>query len=605
MDLSASLRMVQVPSNNPLHMKKLLNASLLLATLCSPSLALQGNDSCTTPEAIVGTGTFNFDCTTATTGSAGQGEGLCYAFASTAVDQDVWFEWTPDFSGMVIITTCGGSTDDTKIAAYPGSGCPSFGAAVACNEDDCGYQSTIEFGVIDGSTYMLQIGNFPGSIPTTAGTFTITEDAPDYLPETGHYYDWIATGPIDWASAKTAAESLYYQGVQGHLVSITSQEENDFIQTTFGQRAWVGAYQDHNDPSYSEPSGGYVWVTGEPWSFEFWAPGEPSNFANNEHFLEMFIAGDWNDQPNSGNGLVHGFYVEYEVPAYNPANGNYYDYVRTGAIDFDSAKAMAETMFYQGVQGHLATITSDEENDFISDTFDSKAWIGAYQDLTDPNYSEPDGGWKWVTGEPWGYDSWNTGEPNDGTGANEHYAEAWVGLWNDKQLSGSDNVGGFFVEYSNITIPGIFCTGDVSNPTGCPCNNHGTGEEGCANGSGLGGRLRATGSASVSSGLVTLSGSQLIASQPGLYFQGNNAINAGDGTLFGDGIRCAGGGVIRLQVRFASSAGESATNVDIAATGGVAAGDTKRYQLWYRDPLTSACGAQFNLTNGVEITFSS
>jgi hypothetical protein len=319
----------------------------------------------------------------------------------------------------------------------------------------------------------------------------------------------------------------------------------------------------------------------------------------------MFIAGDWNDQPNSGNGLVHGFYVEYEVPAYNPANGNYYDYIKTGAIDYDTARTMAEGMYYLGVQGHLATITSDEENDFISDTFDSKAWIGAYQDLNDPNYSEPLGGWKWVTGEPWGFDAWNTGEPNNGTGANEHYAEAWVGLWNDKQLSGSDNVSGFFVEYSNITIPGIFCIGDVSNPTGCPCNNHGTGDEGCANGSGLGGRLRASGSASVSAGIVTLSGSQLIASQPGLYFQGNNAINAGDGTLFGDGIRCAGGGVIRLQVRFASSAGESETNINVAAAGGAVAGDTKRFQLWYRDPLTSSCGAMFNLTNGVEITFSS
>jgi hypothetical protein len=103
---------------------------------------------------------------------------------------------------------------------------------------------------------------------------------------------------------------------------------------------------------------------------------------------------------------------------------------------------------------------------------------------------------------------------------------------------------------------------------------------------------------------VTLTGSQLIASQPGLYFQGNNSVNAGDGTLFGDGIRCAGGGVIRLQVRFSDSVGDSETNINIAVVGGVDAGDTKRYQLWYRDPNTSPCGAGFNLSNGLEITFS-
>ena len=187
----------------------------------------------------------------------------------------------------------------------------------------------------------------------------------------------------------------------------------------------------------------------------------------------------------------------------------------------------------------------------------------------------------------------------------EHYAEAWVGLWNDKKLSGSGNVDGFFIEYSDITLPGTFCSGDISSPTGCPCNNYGNPEEGCANGSGVGGRLRASGSASVSSGIITLSGSQLIPNQPGLYFQGNNAVNGGDGNLFGDGLRCAGGGVVRLQVRFASTTGGSLTTINVAAVGGVSAGDTKRYQLWYRDPLTSPCGAQFNLSNGVEITYSS
>ena len=80
-------------------------------------------------------------------------------------------------------------------------------------------------------------------------------------------------------------------------------------------------------------------------------------------------------------------------------------------------------------------------------------------------------------------------------------------------------------------------------------------------------------------------------------------MNGGAGVQFGDGLRCAGGGVIRLQVRFADSNGASQTSVNISAQGGVAAGDTKRYQIWYRDPNTSACGSQFNLSNGLELTF--
>jgi hypothetical protein len=149
-----------------------------------------------------------------------------------------------------------------------------------------------------------------------------------------------------------------------------------------------------------------------------------------------------------------------------------------------------------------------------------------------------------------------------------------------------------------------FCSGDGSGAA-CPCGNIGNAGHGCANGAAAtGAQLAASGSGSVSAADVVLSASSLVSSQPGLYFQGNNAINGGAGVAFGDGLRCAGGGVIRLQVRFADGTGSSATSIDIAAKGGVAPGDLKRYQIWYRDPNSSLCGAGFNLSNGMELTWS-
>jgi hypothetical protein len=108
----------------------------------------------------------------------------------------------------------------------------------------------------------------------------------------------------------------------------------------------------------------------------------------------------------------------------------------------------------------------------------------------------------------------------------------------------------------------------------------------------------------VSADSIVFSGSDL-PSGPGLYFQGNNAINGGNGNVFGDGLRCAGGSVKRLQVRF-SAGGTSQTSVSISnAAGNVTAGSLRRYQLWYRDPSVSApCQSGFNLTNGIEITWS-
>ena len=124
------------------------------------------------------------------------------------------------------------------------------------------------------------------------------------------------------------------------------------------------------------------------------------------------------------------------------------------------------------------------------------------------------------------------------------------------------------------------------------------------NGTGQGGKLDSSGSSSITENSLVLRGSQLVPSQPGLYFQGNNAINSGLGNAFGDGLRCAGGGVRRLQVRFADIAGSSQTSISISGSGGVNPGDVKRYQLWYRDPNTSFCGFGFNLSNGLQVTWS-
>jgi hypothetical protein len=147
-----------------------------------------------------------------------------------------------------------------------------------------------------------------------------------------------------------------------------------------------------------------------------------------------------------------------------------------------------------------------------------------------------------------------------------------------------------------------YCPGDGTG-NGCPCLNEGNSGEGCANSTGAGGLLEASGTNSVSAANLVFSGSNLVPGQAGLYFQGNNAAGGGNGFFDGDGLRCAGGGIRRLQVRTASVLGTSFTNVNVPVKGNVLAGQTKRYQLWYRDPSASPCGGLFNLTNGLEVTW--
>ncbi|GEM_PF-2386894 len=111
-------------------------------------------------------------------------------------------------------------------------------------------------------------------------------------------------------------------------------------------------------------------------------------------------------------------------------------YLPQGGVNWVQAKSLAEQ-----AGGSLASIHSQAENDFVfSLVADKKFWfswdhthndvmngpfLGGYQPA---GSSEPRGGWRWVTGEPWTYENWawdgmpgdndqrNNTQPNDATG---------------------------------------------------------------------------------------------------------------------------------------------------------------------------------------------
>ncbi|MDP6410259.1 MAG: thrombospondin type 3 repeat-containing protein [Planctomycetota bacterium] len=144
------------------------------------------------------------------------------------------------------------------------------------------------------------------------------------------------------------------------------------------------------------------------------------------------------------------------------------------------------------------------------------------------------------------------------------------------------------------------CFGDGGG-TVCPCQNNGGAGEGCANSSGAGARIEGFGHPSVGADSLVLAVAGAIAQQPGLFFVGDTTLAGGAGVTFGDGLRCCGGSVLRLQVTFPDGAGSTASNLPIAGATGVQAGDKRCYQYWYRNPNGSPCGAGFNLTNALEV----
>ena len=59
----------------------------------------------------------------------------------------------------------------------------------------------------------------------TDKTFSITISDANFLPSTGHYYEYVPALGITWTDAKVAAESRFYYGWQGYLATITSADE--------------------------------------------------------------------------------------------------------------------------------------------------------------------------------------------------------------------------------------------------------------------------------------------------------------------------------------------------------------------------------------------
>jgi hypothetical protein len=152
-----------------------------------------------------------------------------------------------------------------------------------------------------------------------------------------------------------------------------------------------------------------------------------------------------------------------------------------------------------------------------------------------------------------------------------------------------------------------YCFGDGSG-TACPCGNDSApgAQEGCLHSLGLGGKLVTSGQSSVTLDTVHLLGSQMTNSSC-LYFQGTTRTLGGAGTIFGDGLRCAGGTTVRLGTH-TNVAGASVHPLPgdppVSVQGGCSAGDVRTYQVWYRNAAAFCTPSTFNVTNGLELTWA-
>ena len=228
-------------------------------------------------------------------------------------------------------------------------------------------------------------------------------DTNEAIPWFTAYHDgnWYEVVPFSgtWEEAKADAAKQVWQGRQGHLATVHTLEELEFLKSLpffqscfndpdcrmdYVHGLWLGGYQ---SPEATTPNELWHWDTGETWTVEqvysqllnAWHTGEPNDNStqqtetHQEDRLAMTLFGTFNDMLSEQ--VLSGYVVEYDVQAWvqwhqeDGGNDHWYRLQRSDSISFSEARETAAQLSWQGGTGHLLTLGSEAETQFVVEHF--------------------------------------------------------------------------------------------------------------------------------------------------------------------------------------------------------------------------------------------
>ncbi|XP_053379574.1 uncharacterized protein DDB_G0271670-like isoform X3 [Mercenaria mercenaria] len=261
-------------------------------------------------------------------------------------------------------------------------------------------------------------------------------------------YEIIQT-KMSWAKAEIAC-----RGKGGHLADIGSQQEQDFLyhflEGIKSHTVWLGLH-DRNEEEKFE------WTSGSPVVYTYWKHDRKDGFYHNKQdCVYMTANGTWDDIYCGSDGVsttyLHAYVCQYSLIGLCPysvqleAQRGDIQLTQFGNKCYESVQtkmswAKAETTC-QGKRGHLADISSQQEQDFLYHFLESikshTVWLG----LHDRNEEER---FEWTSGNPVVYTNWKN-DRKDAFYHNKHDCVYMTvnGTWDDINC-GFDGVSSTYV----------------------------------------------------------------------------------------------------------------------------------------------------------------
>ena len=148
--------------------------------------------------------------------------------------------------------------------------------------------------------------------------------------------------------------------------------------------------------------------------------------------------GDFSDsEKESSANETNGSYC---LPGVNKYYSNGHTYAQFNYVECNLEKSYSAWEDYcERMGGHLATITSADENDAIYQMIQQEGLTAAFFGYSD---EKTEGNWEWITGEKSTYRNWEEGQPNNGandkTGKDQNYGmfskQTANGKWDDSGI---------------------------------------------------------------------------------------------------------------------------------------------------------------------------